>query len=200
MKKFIFILCTLFLLPIFPSCSKREPEKALLYSQTAPIPADGADSQRFGAATELSSATEPEASRQIPEPAEAKNGSEKEESVDQMYIQIGEQLLCASLEQNSSAKALAELLSSGPVTITLQDYAHMEKVGTLPVSLPQNNEQINPEAGDLILYQGNSFVIYYDVNSWSLTRLGKIQNITQQELKELLGDGEVTAVLSLLPN
>lgn len=71
------------------------------------------------------------------------------------------------------------------------------KVGPFPKSLPRNDEQISTEAGDLILYQGNSFVIYYDTNSWNFTRLGKIDNVTQQELKEILGSGSVTAVLSL---
>ena len=40
-------------------------------------------------------------------------------------------------------------------------------------------------------------VIYYDRNSYSLTRLGKIINVTQNELKNALGKGNVTVVLSL---
>ena len=40
-------------------------------------------------------------------------------------------------------------------------------------------------------------MIYYDTNSWNFTRLGKIQDITADELKELLGDGDVTVTLSL---
>ena len=99
--------------------------------------------------------------------------------------------------QNSSAEALVEMLSEGTVTIQMSDYANMEKVGSLPDSLPGNDEQISTEAGDLILYQGNSFVIYYDTNSWNLTRLGKINDMNQQELKEILGDGDITVELSL---
>jgi hypothetical protein len=49
----------------------------------------------------------------------------------------------------------------------------------------------------LILYQGNAFVIYYDVNAWSFTRLGKINDLGQAELKEILGSGDVTVTLSL---
>ena len=79
----------------------------------------------------------------------------------------------------------------------MRDYANMEKVGTLPVDLPRNDEPINTDACDLILYQGNSFVIYYDTNSWSLTRLGRIDNITKSELKSILGTGDVTVTLSL---
>lgn len=137
---------------------------------------------------------------QIPEQnqTETLSSEEKEESEMRLNIQAGEHLLTAMLAQNSSAEALVEMLSEGTVTIQMSDYANMEKVGSLPDSLPGNDEQISTEAGDLILYQGNSFVIYYDTNSWNLTRLGKINDMNQQELKEILGDGDITVEL-LLP-
>ena len=47
----------------------------------------------------------------------------------------------------------------------------------------ENDEWIQTDSGDLILYQGHYMVIYYDRNSYSLTRLGKIINVTQDELK-----------------
>ena len=112
-------------------------------------------------------------------------------------IEINGTHLTATLADNSSAKALAELLQKGSVTVEMRDYSGFEKVGELPESLPENNEQINTDFGDLILYQGKSFVIYYDKNSWSLTRLGKIEHVTKKELKALLGSGNVTATLSL---
>lgn len=127
----------------------------------------------------------------------SESAPEQENSESELNIQIGEHLLTAELADNSSADALLELLADGPITIEMNDYANMEKVGTLPQSLPRNDEQISTDAGDLILYQGNSFVIYYDTNSWSLTRLGKINNATKQELQDILGSGSVTAVLSV---
>lgn len=79
----------------------------------------------------------------------------------------------------------------------MQDYGDMEKVGSLGQDLPTNDEQITTEAGDLILYQGNSFVIYYAPNSWNFTRLGKINDVTAEELWEILGESDVTVTLSL---
>lgn len=114
-----------------------------------------------------------------------------------LNIEVNGHLLTAELVDNSSTRALLELLADGAVTIDMRDYAGMEKVGSLPQTLPRNDEQINTDAGDLILYQGNSFVIYYDTNSWSLTRLGKINNVSKSELREILGDGNVTAVLTI---
>ncbi|WP_253945762.1 cyclophilin-like fold protein [Xylanibacter rodentium] len=107
--------------------------------------------------------------------------------------------LTATLDDNSSARALQEMLASaGPVTIHMSDYGDMEKVGILPQSLPTNDEHINTVAGDLILYQGRNFVIYYDSNSWNFTRLGKIDNVTSgNELKNILGSGDVDVTLTL---
>lgn len=125
------------------------------------------------------------------------SGIIEDTSLPMIDIQVGDDTLTATLVDNTSTEALLALLSEGPVTIDMHDYASMEKVGPLPQSLPQNDEPIQAEAGDLILYQGSSFVIYYDVNSWTFTRLGKINDRNQQELMDILGGGDVTAVLSL---
>lgn len=125
-----------------------------------------------------------------------KNNVERIENM-KLYIKVNNRTLTATLNDNSSARALVNKLESGSITIDMEDYSRMEKVGSLGFSLPRNDESINTEAGDLILYQGNSFVIYYDNNSWSLTRLGKIDNITQNELKEILGTGSVEITLSI---
>jgi len=114
-----------------------------------------------------------------------------------LYIKIGDVALTSTLTDNSSAAALVDLLRQGDVTIDMHDYGNFEKVGELPVTLPTNDEDISTEAGDLILYLGHRFVIYYDHNSWDFTRLGKINDVTQAELKAILGEGDVTVVLSL---
>lgn len=114
-----------------------------------------------------------------------------------LYIKIRDVTLTATLTDNSSAAALVDLLRQGDVTIDMHDYGNFEKVGELPIILPANDENISTEAGDLILYLGHRFVIYYDHNRWDFTRLGKISDVTQAELKAILGEGDVTVVLSL---
>jgi hypothetical protein len=116
---------------------------------------------------------------------------------DRMNITVGDTVLTATLVENSSTAALKAALSEGPITIDMRDYGDMEKVGPLGMDLPRNDQQITTEAGDLILYQGNAFVIYYAPNSWNFTRLGKINDVTAEELREILGDGNVTVTLSL---
>lgn len=117
-----------------------------------------------------------------------------------MNITVGDTVLTAKMCDNSSAKALKEMLEEGALTIDMHDYANFEKVGTLTKALPRNDEQITTEAGDLILYQGNSLTIYYDTNTWKFTRLGKIENVTKEDLLKILGDGDVTVTLSLAEN
>lgn len=117
-----------------------------------------------------------------------------------LYIKIGNSVLEAELAENSSAETLLEKLKENDITIQMSDYGNFEKVGELGFSLATNDEQITTESGDLILYQGNKFVIYYDTNSWNFTRLGKIKNISQDEFKSILGNGDVTAVLTIHKN
>lgn len=124
--------------------------------------------------------------------------TEEQEETNMINLQIGEQNLTAKLADNTSAQAFAELLQEGPVTVQMSNYGNFEKVGPLPTSLPENNQQITTEPGDIILYQGNSITVYYDVNTWNFTRLGRVQGVTQQELKDILskGDVEITFTLS----
>lgn len=119
-------------------------------------------------------------------------------TTNQITIKVGETTtLTATLVDNSSTKALLKMLESGPVTINMHDYANMEKVGNLPETLPRNDTYFTTQPGDLVLYLGNQFVIYYDNNSYNFTRLGKLNgNYTGAALKSILGDGNVTVTLS----
>ena len=119
---------------------------------------------------------------------------------DTLYIKIGENILEAELTENSSAAALTELLKDKDITIEMHDYGDFEKVGEIGTNLPVIDERITTAAGDLILYQGDKFVIYYDTNSWNFTRLGKIKNISETELKNILGENNVTVTLTLNPS
>jgi flavodoxin len=116
---------------------------------------------------------------------------------EKLYLTINGTKISATFEDNSSAQALKEKLAEGDIVIDAQDYGSFEKAGDLGFLLPRNDTQITTTPGDLILYQGNQFTIYYDENSWNFTKLGHVDNITQSELKSLLGDGDVQIILSL---
>ena len=112
-------------------------------------------------------------------------------------LKVDDTVFTATLADNSSAKALLELLAEGDITIQMEDYANMEKVGSLGKSLPRNDRPTITAPGDLILYQGHNLVIYYDKNSWNFTRLGKIEGVSGKDLLAILGQGDVTVTLSV---
>lgn len=115
----------------------------------------------------------------------------------QLYLHVNGHTLTVDLQDNSSVRALVDELKSGDITVAMKDYAHFEKFGELPRSFPRNDERITTEAGDVILSEGNLLVIYYDRNSWNFTRLGRIRNLSQAELKKILGGGDVSVTVSL---
>ncbi|MCM1307929.1 MAG: cyclophilin-like fold protein [Butyrivibrio sp.] len=124
--------------------------------------------------------------------------SETEETNYMLKIEIGDTVFTAALAENSTVDAFKELLADAPLVLNMHDYANMEKGADLGVTLPQNNEPMNTQAGDIILYQGRTFVIYYDTNSWSLTPIGKINDLDAEVLRAALGDGDVTVTVSLV--
>ena len=114
-----------------------------------------------------------------------------------VVVQIGEYQFPIELSDNSSAEAFWAKLNEGALTIELEEYGGFEKGGTLPWTLERNDEQITAGYGDLILYQGNTLTIYYDTNTWSLTKLGKVYETEPGRLKEALGEGDVTVTFYL---
>ena len=97
------------------------------------------------------------------------------------------------------------LTSTGFHTVNMEE---MEAVSAVTESITYTIEDMRnlqdfllakPTETDLTgkPYDLNQITIYYDVNTWNFTRLGKVENISQDELKEILGDGSITATFSL---
>lgn len=112
-----------------------------------------------------------------------------------MIMTIGNTKVDVSWEDNDSVRELRELASSG-ITIQMSMYGGFEQVGSIGQSVTRNDKQTTTEPGDIVLYSGNQLVVFYGSNSWSYTRLGKI-NLSDEELENLLGNGDVTITLSM---
>ena len=110
-------------------------------------------------------------------------------------MQVGNSSFTVTLENNSAANALADMLREKPLVIQMSDYSGFEKVGSLGKRLPTSNSQTTTNAGDIVLYNGNQIVIFYGSNTWSYTRLGKIDDLSG--LEEALGSGDVTVIFSM---
>lgn len=130
-----------------------------------------------------------------PAPVEPLETSTEEETEMKMNVEVGGESFTATLENNSAAAALAEMLRSEPLTIEMSDYAGFEKVGSLGTRLPASNAQTTTSAGDIVLYNGSQIVIFYGSNSWSYTRLGRIGDL--DGWADALGSGDVTVTFSL---
>ena len=130
-------------------------------------------------------------------PKSSANSSAQTEALVKLKINVNDTTFTATLEENSSAKAFAEFLAQGDLTLDMHDYGSFEKVADLPRSFPRNDTQIDTDAGDIILYQGNSITIYYDKNSWNFTRLARIDNVNKKRLQQILGKGNVKATFSV---
>ena len=114
-----------------------------------------------------------------------------------LNIDVNHITIQVELIPSSSTEALEELLRKGPLTLSMKDYAHMEKFGDLGACLPRNDQHITTKAGDVILSEGNLLVIYYAPNTWNFTRLGRVTNMTENELKNVLGKGNTTETLTV---
>lgn len=114
-----------------------------------------------------------------------------------LFITANGETHTATLAENAATESLRRMLANGSVTVKMRDYGGFEKVGDLPQSLPASNSQITAQPGDIMLYQGYQMVIFYGNNSWSYTRLGRIDGATASNIKSWLGTGSVDVVLSL---
>ena len=129
--------------------------------------------------------------------AEQEEGSLNTFAENQILVQVGDHVRSATLNDNASAEAFRELLAQGPVVIEMHDYGSFEKVGPLGTSIVRSDEYITTSPGDIILYLGNNVTIYYDVNSWDFTLLGHIDDATGENMREFLGNDNVTVTFSL---
>ena len=116
-----------------------------------------------------------------------------------MYLTIGGVTKTATLVDNSATQTLVAKLQEAPVTVTLNSSGGFEIWGALGFSLPTSNEQISAQPGDIVLYNGSNICMFYGTNSWSYTRLGRIDGLSESELRTFLKAGEsiISVTLSL---
>ena len=109
-------------------------------------------------------------------------------------VKIGDYTFPIEPASNAASDELLEKLKSeGPLVVDMHDYGDFEKVGDLPWPLTRDDKEITTKLGDITIYQGNQISIYYDENTWSLTKVGEVYYWDEPErLLDALGDGDVT--------
>ena len=126
------------------------------------------------------------------------NFDKAQTTMDKMYITIGGQTQSVTLVDNDATRELVAALQSAPITVTLNDN-NFEIWGSLGKSLTTKNEQMTALPGDIVLYNGSNICIFYESNSWSYTRLGHIDGLSESELRTFLkaGQNNISVTLSL---
>ena len=131
----------------------------------------------------------------ISQESEPESQMTDEEKTD-MKLKIGDTEVPVIWEENESVDALKALAAEGPLTIHMSMYGGFEQVGSIAKSLPRSDVQTKTGPGDIVLYSGNSIVIFYGSNSWSYTRLGHV-DLDAARMTELLSNGDVTITIEV---
>ncbi len=121
------------------------------------------------------------------------SGQENEMEKTEIAVYINDEKVDVIWEDNETADALKE---SCPLTVDMSMYGGFEQVGSLGKELPSDDSRITTGPGDIVLYQGDQIVVFYGSNTWSYTRIGKI-DMDEQELLALLGNGDVALRLEV---
>ena len=124
--------------------------------------------------------------------------AEENTTMNKIYITIDGVTQSATMVDNDATRELIAALQDASITVTLNDN-DFEIWGSLGRSLTTKNEQMTVQPGDIVLYNGSNICIFYDSNSWSYTRLGKIDGLSESELRTFLkaGQSNIGVTLSL---
>lgn len=117
------------------------------------------------------------------------------EVVTNMNLKIGDKTFIVKLENNKTVTALVNNL---PLTLNMSELNGNEKYYWLPNNLPTNASKVSYiNAGDVMLYQNNCLVIFYDSfkSGYSYTKIGHIENTSN--LASTLGSGSVEVIWSV---
>ena len=134
--------------------------------------------------------TPPEVPTDNPQKHDQQESTSLQAKIDDAIVQI-------QWEDNDAVNALKEMAKTSVVTVKMSQYGGFEQVGPLGKSLPRNDSQTTTSPGDIVLYSGDQIVVFYGSNSWSYTRLGKITDKSEAELKAMLDKDNVTLYLSM---
>ena len=118
---------------------------------------------------------------------------------EKLSITIDGMTKTATMVDNAATQALVAKLQEASVNVMLNSSGGFEIWGALGFSLPTSNEQVNAQPGDIVLYNGSNICIFYGTNSWSYTRLGKIEGLSESDLRTFLKarESNISVMLSL---
>ena len=108
-----------------------------------------------------------------------------------MKLFINDKEIPVTWESNDSVKEIMKDVANNEIVDEMSMYSDNAQVGSLGKKYTSNDKQTVTHNGDIVLYNSSNIVVFYGSNSWSYTRLGKM-DLEEQEVTELLSNGNVT--------
>lgn len=139
-----------------------------------------------GAPEDTTETTEPTEQPVITDEHEAVTEGQMEQEEKKLMLSVNESPLNVNWENNKSVDELIAYAKNENIIVDTTLYGGFEQVGSLPQDFSRNDVQMTTEPGDIVLYSGNQLVAFFGSNSWSYTKLGHIEGLSEQELSELL--------------
>lgn len=189
-------LAVLMLLICFSACGSGDVTPTADTTSQSEVTSQIANEETESEITSQEATAAPAESKPEETQSESSKETEEEPEMKTLTMKIDGTAVAVDWEENGSVTALAELVKDKPLTVQMSMYGGFEQVGSLGKSLPRNDVQTTTQAGDIVLYSGNQIVVFYGSNSWAYTRLGHISDKTSAQMKDLLGNGDVTLELS----
>ena len=187
---------------ILSACGSTVQEGAQDTRQETRQASDGGTAETAGNTTESSAAGGKVAAGETAmSGGETVQPTEEDSMTDQemteMKMKIGDTQVAVEWADNEAVEALRELVKEEPLTIQMSMYGGFEQVGPIGQRLPASDSQTTTQSGDIVLYTGSQIVVFYGSNSWAYTRLGHITDQSAEDMKNLLGNGDVTITIGL---
>ena len=98
-------------------------------------------------------------------------------------------------EENATVTEILNDASKKDIVVQMSMYGGNEQFGPLGKSYVSDNRSITTDNGDIVLYNDSNIVLFYGSNTWSYTKLGRI-DLSPSEVTALLSHGDVELVLS----
>jgi len=121
----------------------------------------------------------------------------EENNMKTIYIYAKETKIEVDLVDNKASEELISLLNKDNLIVSLTKNGGFEQYGDLGVTLTSENFQLTATNGDVFLYNSRYICLFYNSSSWSYTRLGRITNLSSEQITTLLSGEDLTIKISI---
>lgn len=196
MKHFIQIMLCITLMVCFVGCGNAKQESV---EESAQTNTENSLKETVDASSEGIVKTDEHMEETSEEQTSTNAEISESEDVTSMKLYINDTEIPVIWVENDSVREIMEEAAKGDITVAMSMYSDNEQVGSLGRNYTSNNKQTTTHNGDIVLYNSSNIVVFYGSNSWSYTRLGKM-DLSESEVTALLSNGDVQLKITSVPS